>query len=42
MPNKATSVSLTKIDYDLEEPYIKIIADVNCFKTYYIIDTSKN
>jgi hypothetical protein len=27
MPNKAISVSLAKIDYDLGKPYIKIIAD---------------
>lgn len=27
MPNKAISVSLAKIDYDLGEPYIKMIAD---------------
>lgn len=35
--NKAISISLAKIDYDLGQPYIKIIADANCFKTllYY-------
>ena len=35
--NKAISISLAKIDYDLGHPYIKIIADTNCFKSllYY-------
>lgn len=35
--NKAISISLAKIDYDFGKPYMKIIADINCFKTllYY-------
>ena len=27
--NKAISISLAKVDYDLGQPYIKIIADTN-------------
>lgn len=35
---KAISVSIAKIDYDFRQPYIKIMADANCFKIplYYI------
>ncbi len=39
--NKAISISLAKIDYDAGKPYIKIIADANCFKTCCTIDKSE-
>ncbi len=41
MSEKAISISLAKVDYDLGQPYIKIIADAIALKPYCIIDKSE-